>query len=95
MSTTDEKVGEILLIVTRIVPMVEEHHNTLYGNGSPGVKEDLSLTMQRQKDCPARKAMTAEGKRLGLAHVAVVIAVISCLTSVVLAVVTFIRGGLT
>jgi len=92
MSTTDEKVDEILLIVTRLVPMVTEHRNTLYGNGNPGVKEDLSLTMQRQRECPARKAMTTDAKRLGLANVAIIIAVISCVTSVAAAVVTIYRG---
>ena len=90
MDTTGEKVDKILLIVSRIVPMTEEHHITLYGNGSPGVKEDLSLTMQRQQDCPARAAVSAGSKRLNLAYVAVVIAVISCITSVVVAAVTLI-----
>ena len=92
MSTTDEKVDKILLIVTRFAPMVEEHHKTLYGNGNPGVKEDLSLTMQKQRDCPARKAMTTDAKRLGLANIAIIIAVISCVTSVAAAVVTIYRG---
>jgi len=86
MATIAEKVDKILMIVSRVEPMVQEHHNTLYGNGNAGLKQDMALTMQKQADCPARKAATVEGKRLRLAHVAMVVAIISCIVSTVVAV---------
>ncbi|MAH47566.1 hypothetical protein CMI37_17225 [Candidatus Pacearchaeota archaeon] len=87
--TTDEKVDKILEIVLPLVPMVQSHDQTLYGNGQPGLKEEVALTMQRQNDCPARKAVTAEGKRLNLAYAALVVAVISCIASAVFGAVSF------
>ena len=84
MATMTEKVDRILMIVSRVEPMVQEHHSTLYGND--GLKQNMALTMQRQADCPARKAATVEGKRLRLAHVAMVVAIISCIVSTVVAV---------
>ncbi len=89
--TISEKVDKILMIVSRVEPMVQEHHDTLYGNSKPGLKEDVALLNLKWKDCPARKAATTEGKRLNLAYVAVVIAIISCATSVV-AVVSVLAG---
>ncbi len=92
--TNDERDNMLIEIhgdIKVIAGKVDEHHTTLYGNGNAGLKEDMALTMQRQKDCPARKAATAEGKRLSLATVAVAIAIISCVTSVV-AVVSSLAG---
>ena len=35
--TPDEKIDKIYDVVIKIEPMVNEHHNTLYGNGKLGV----------------------------------------------------------
>ena len=90
--TTEEKVDKILEIVSRVEPMVKDHHNTLYGNGQPGLSKDVVLLRQKQADCPARKAATTESKRLNIATLALMIAVISCITSAVLGIITFIKG---
>jgi len=84
--TNDERDNMLIEIhgdIKVIAGKVDEHHQTLYGNGNAGLKQDLALLALRQKDCPARIATTAKGKRLNLAYVAVAIAVISCVTSVV------------
>ncbi len=87
----DAKISETHTAVMVIAEKVDEHHTTLYGNSKPGLKEDVALLNLKWKDCPARKAVTTEGKRLNLAYVAVVIAIISCATSVV-AVVSVLAG---
>lgn len=86
----DKKISEThtaVMVMTEkfnvMTEKVDEHHTTLYGNGDAGLKEDMALTIQRQEDCPARKAATTEGKRLSLATAALVIAVISCIASAV------------
>ena len=53
-----------------------------WGNGKPGTKEDVTLLKDRQRSCPARKACSLEGRRMTIAMVAVVITVVSALTSV-------------
>ena len=80
--TNDEKIDKILETVSPIARMVEEHHTTLYGNGQRGLSKDVVLLQESQKNCPARKANSMEGKRLNIAILAVWIAVISCVTSV-------------
>ena len=39
--TSDEKIDKIYDIVIKTEPMIEEHHNTLYGNGNPGLKMEV------------------------------------------------------
>ncbi len=85
--TQEEKIDKILTTVLPLARMVEEHHTTLYGNGQPGHSKDITLLKQRQEDCPARKAATTEGKRLNLACIALVVAVVSCVASAVFGVV--------
>ena len=89
--TSDEKIDKILETVLPLGRMVDEHHTTLYGNGQPGLKEDVALMSQRQDDCPARKATTAEGKRTNIALFALIVSIISCLTCVSVAIVTVLR----
>ncbi len=86
--TTDEKIDKILKICGKIEPMVEEHHRTLYGNGQPGLSKDVIVLQQRQEDCPARKATTAEGKKLNIATIAIIIASVSCVSSIILGAIT-------
>lgn len=81
--TQEEKIDKIYDVVIRVGPMVEDHHTTLYGNGQPGLSKEVALLKQRQEDCPARKATTAEGKRVNIACAAIVIAVVSCLINIV------------
>jgi hypothetical protein len=63
--------------------MVEDHHTTLYGNGKPGLKEDMAIQKLNYKNCPARLAASNEGKRLTLAYVMMVIAIISLIVTVI------------
>ncbi len=90
--TIEEKVDKILETVLPLVPMVEEHHITLYGNGQPGIKEELVLVKQRQKDCPARKAATNEGKKISIAHAALIVSIISCIIVTVSQIMIYFRG---
>ena len=53
-----------------------------WGNGKSGTKEDVTLLKDRQRNCPARKAISIENKRLSLVMVAVAVAVISTLASI-------------
>ena len=39
----DDKINKIYDVVIRLQPMVEDHHTTLYGNGKPGLKEDMAI----------------------------------------------------
>ena len=79
----DNMLIEIHGTVKVIGSKVEEHHQTLYGNSKPGLKEDMALLNLKWKECPARKAATTEGKRLKVSHVMMVIAIISFITTVI------------
>ena len=92
---TEEKIDEILATVTRMEPMVKEHHTTLYGNGQPGLSKKMVLLEERQDSCPARKASTEESravkKRLSIGVIAIVIATLSCLSSVAMGLISLLR----
>ena len=62
---------------------IVEHHTTLYGNGKPGLKEDMAIQKINYQNCPARKAATQEGKGLTIAYVMMVIAIISLVVTAV------------
>ena len=79
----DDKINKIYDVVIRLQPMVEDHHTTLYGNGKPGLKEDMATQKLNCKNCPARLAASNEGKRLTLAYVMMVIAIISLIVTVI------------
>ena len=59
---------------------IKSHGETLYGK--EGLVHDVTLLQERQEQCPARKANSTERKRLSIAYVMTIIAVISLLTSI-------------
>jgi hypothetical protein len=79
----DDKINKIYDVVIRLQPMVEDHHTALYGNGKPGLKEDMAIQKLNYKNCPARLAASNEGKRLTLAYVMMFIAIISLIVTVI------------
>ena len=78
----DKKINEIHTAVTVIAGKVEEHHNTLYGNGRPGLAADMILLQNRQNECPARKAASSDGKRLNIAYVMMSVGIIGLLFTI-------------
>ena len=66
-----------------IANKVEEHDNTLYGNGQPGLTKDVTILKERQDQCPSRNANTVAGKRLGVAYVMMIIAIIGGILSAI------------
>jgi hypothetical protein len=78
----DDKINKIYDVVIRLQPMVEDHHTTLYGNSKPGLKEDMAIQKLNYEKCPARLAASNEGKRLTLAYIMMVIAIISLAVSI-------------
>lgn len=87
--TNDERDSKINKIYDAVIPMVgkvQTHDEVLFGNGKPGMKEDIILLKERQEDCPARNANTAQGKRLVLANIMIVIAVITLIVNTALGV---------
>lgn len=70
---------------------VDNHGDTLYGNGKPGLVKDVTLLQERQNECPARKATTVEGKRLTIASIVVVLAIVALLANVALAVMNWVH----
>jgi hypothetical protein len=55
---------------------------TVWGNGKAGLEADMILVKDRQESCPARKASSIENKRMSIAVVAVIVAVISTIASI-------------
>lgn len=87
--TNDERDNKIIEIHGAVMVMADKvgnHADTLYGDGKPGLVEDVTLLQERQNECPARKASTLEGKRVSIAYVMIGVAIISLLASVALAV---------
>ncbi len=82
----DKMLIEIHGIVTVIADKSENHGDTLYGNSKPGLVKDVFLLQERQDQCPARKALSSESKRLSVANVMIVIAVISLLATTAFAI---------
>ena len=64
---------------------VQNHDDTLYGNGQQGSVKDITILQERQENCPARQAATVGGKRLGIAYVMMVIGIISVIMSILIA----------
>ena len=54
--TIGEKIDEIRLNIAKIMPMVESHNETLYGNGKAGLKTEVALIAEKQRTCVARTA---------------------------------------
>ncbi|HRT50079.1 MAG TPA: hypothetical protein P5279_06280 [Anaerohalosphaeraceae bacterium] len=79
----DDKINKIYDVVIRLQPMVEDHHTTLYGNGKPGLKEDVAIQKLNYKNCPARLAASNDNKRTNIAYIMMVIAIISLIVTVI------------
>ena len=77
--------------VLPLVRMVEEHHTTLFGNGSAGLKEYMALTMKSQVDCPARAAASIDSKRLGIATVMMVVAILGIISSIIVSILSYLK----
>ncbi len=86
----DNKIIEIHTAVMVMAEKVDNHGETLYGDGQPGLVKDVTLLQERQNECPARKATTVEGKRLTIAGIVVAIAIIALLANVGLAVLNWV-----
>lgn len=69
-----------------IVSQVAEHHTFINGNGKPGAKEDVATLKINQTNCPARKAQSTDNKRLNLAMVALVVAILTAVSNLAYAV---------
>ena len=89
--TNDEKLDRIYEAIIKIEPMVKGHNDTLYGNGRPGLCEDVLILNQQQENCPARKAASSGNKRLNIAVVMMVIAIIGLLASVAIGVIGIVK----
>ena len=87
--TNDERDNMLIEIhgtVKVIAEKAENHGDTLYGNSKPGLVQDVTLLQERQDQCPARQALSSESKRLSVANVMIVIAVISLLATTAFAI---------
>lgn len=82
----DDKLNKIYDVCIRIEPVVAEHHTTLYDEKT-GHSKRLILLEERQNQCPARKASTAENKRVVIATVMMAIAIISTISMIIVALV--------
>jgi hypothetical protein len=87
----DRMIYETHSTVMVIAEKVDEHHNTLYGNGKSGLSRDVTLLQERQDQCPARKATTTENKRLSLGYVMTAIAVASLIVTIVWGVIDHVK----
>lgn len=82
----DDLIRETHDAIVRIMPMVKNHETTLYGNGKPGLKEELAVHIEAERHCPARLAYTEDRKKTNVATIAVIIAFFSFLSTVALGV---------
>jgi len=81
----DDKIDKIYDVMLRLEPMVKDHQITLYGNGKPGLKEDMAVQKINYANCPARLSATMQGKGLTIAYIMMVIGLASLVASVVVA----------
>ena len=85
--TNDERDTMIRATHDAVIVMVkdvENHNDSLYGNGKDGLVQDVTLLQERQEKCPARKATTMEGKRMTVSHIMMAIAIISLITTIMI-----------
>ena len=83
----DEKLIEIHTAVTVIAGKVDNHGNTLYGNGSPGLVKEVTLLTERQDSCVARKAASIDGRRLRVSTVVMFITIAMAVITVIFSVI--------
>ena len=80
--TQTEKIDKIYDIVISLDPVVKNHQKTLYGNGRKGLKDDVLLLKNNQQNCPARKSVSNEAKRLNVSYVMMAIAIVVAVISI-------------
>jgi len=65
---TDKERDELLLDMSgdmkAIRQRVDEHHAALFGNGHPGLKDDVRRLDQTHATCPAQRMLSAEERSL-------------------------------
>lgn len=79
----DIKISETHDAVIVMVKQVKDHNEALFGNGRPGLVNDMVLVKERQDQCPARRANTIQGKRLGIAYVLMIIGIIGIIVTII------------
>ncbi len=87
---SDNMLIEIHGAVMVIAGKAENHDETLYGNGKPGLVKDVTLLQERQNECPARKAETIEGKQLSLSTILMIVGVVGLVANLAFAVLNWI-----
>ncbi len=83
----DEKISATHDAVIVMVKQVKDHNEALFGNSKPGMVKDVTLLQERQDQCPARKAESMEGKKLTIANVMIIVAIITLLANLAFAIV--------
>ncbi len=83
----DVKLIEIHTAVTVIAGKVDNHGNTLYGNGNPGLVKEVTLLTERQDSCSARKAASIDSKRLRVSTIVMVVTIISAVANILVSVI--------
>ena len=83
--TTDEKVDEILQIVSGMKPSVDKHDRALFGNGQLGLTERLTIVETKQSDCIAVKGF----KRL---NTVIAIQIIMCGVAITSAIIAYVKS---
>lgn len=72
--------------VVRLAPTVEDLKKTVYGNGTPGLKQQLAILSEREENCPAKAAYEErwvdanhkrEDKKVTISVVVMVVAIVS------------------
>ena len=79
----DKLIRETHEAVIMMKGRVEDHHITLFGNGKPGLKEDMAVVKTNYKNCPARLAASNDNKRTNIAYIMMVIAIVSLIVTVI------------
>ena len=85
----DDKISATHDAVIVMVKQVKDHNEALFGNRKPGLIRDVTLLQERQDECPARKALTSESKRLTIANVMIIVAIVTLLANVAFAILNY------
>ena len=94
----DKLIQETHDAVIRMLPMVNDHHMTLYGDGSKGnkgLKMCVGILKERVEqhplNCEARKAVSVDRKNHRLSLFMAILAVTSLIATVIVNIVTLLR----
>ena len=94
MMTNDERdkmIMETHDAVVRIMPMVEDHHLDLYGNGSdgsPGIKQSFAVLKNQHNNC---RACSMDGKRYGIAMIMMIIAIVGIIVTASIGIANYLK----